>query len=250
MRSVPVNHRPRERGGSKYGVFDRLVGRHRRPLRGDVAAPARRPGLLLIDETRRWPEATLRARPARPTRGRTASEAGAVMTGNRARGRAARCRCCCRRRHRRGVALARPVRPACLGRGDRARSRWRRWRFSRCTSRPACSSCRARCWRSPPASSSACGGASLWAALGSVVGAVAGFLRRALRPCRAGRPARNRRAAPRGAPRARRARRLAHGRDGPAGAGHPAQPDQLRARADPGAARRLCASARCSGSCR
>ena len=56
VRSLPVNHRPRERGASKYGVFDRLwVGitdlfgvmwlrrRQSRPAADRGAAPADRP---------------------------------------------------------------------------------------------------------------------------------------------------------------------------------------------------------------
>ncbi len=92
-------------------------GRHRRSLRRPLAAPAPRPaaagrGCGAARGKRGGSPARPRSRRARPAPNRCGDDRQDPC-------RAPRRRCAARRRHRRGVALARPVRPARLDRADR-----------------------------------------------------------------------------------------------------------------------------------
>ena len=219
-------------------------GRHRRPFRRHLAAPP--------------------PRPARAGRGRGAAEesAASARPAEARRARPAPNRCGDDRRTHAGrlvvaALLAAGIVAAWRWRslfdplamaGRSAATRWRRWFFSPLHV--------AASLFFVPRTLLALGAGLvfgmwwgvLWAALGSVVGAVAGFL--VARYVQPGLVERARWARLAALLEARRARRLAHGRRAAAGADHPAQPDQLCAGADPGAARRLCRRLAARANCR
>ena len=109
VRSVPVNHRPRQRGTSKYGVFDRLGVGIADLVRRHVAAPAQRPAAC----GRGWAD---RGRHSARRPERQAAPAQREPVRVTARRQSVRRRllllACAGGRRSRGVALARAVRPA------------------------------------------------------------------------------------------------------------------------------------------
>ena len=161
VRSVPVNHRPRQRGFSKYGVLDRLgVGIVDlfgvMWLRRRIAIPEYIEAVAALPETS-VPMPTQKLRAARPEPVRDEGGGGAGGAGSAGSpGTQPQSGWQAPPRRRCGIGAVSLIRwrsPRCS-----PEIRLRRSDLSRCTSRQVCSLFRALCWRSPPGWCSAGGG--------------------------------------------------------------------------------------------